>query len=161
MHLLLRTYHRLKCYQYNRIQVHNSRSNLFRLFSVGFSKYTDAAALVKAKHISLSMTGKTNYPTLSPTLAVYNAAVTAYENALGNLQNGSVTDTLIKDSARASLETLMQTLGLYVQLNCGNDLIKAQSSGFDVHADPVAANIPEIPVNVKGEWGAYTGVIWV
>ena len=129
--------------------------------SVGFSKYTDATALVKAKHISLSMTGNTNYPTPSPSLAVYNTAITTYENALGNVQNGSITDTSIKDAARANLETLMQALGMYVQLNCGNDLTKAQSSGFDVHANPVAASIPQIPINVRGDWGAHTGEIVV
>lgn len=105
------------------------------------------------------MTGNTNYTTPSPTLAVYNAAITAYENALGNVQNGSITDTSIKDAARASLENLMQALGLYVQLNCANDLTKAQSSGFDVHAAPVAAALPAVPVNVTGEWGAHTGEI--
>ena len=127
--------------------------------SVGFGEYPDARLLVKSKHISQSMTGNSNFPTPSPTLAVYNAAVLAYETALGNAENGSVNDTAIKNDARATLENLMQSLGLYVQLNCANNLNKATSSGFDVHAAPTSAVVPAIPSNVKGDAGTHTGEV--
>ncbi|MFM2224700.1 MAG: hypothetical protein RJA07_902 [Bacteroidota bacterium] len=127
--------------------------------SIGFSDYSDAELLVKAKHISQSMTGNSNFPSPSPTLTVYNAAVSAYETALGNAENGSVNDTAVKNDARDALETIMQSLGLYVQLNCANSLNKATSSGFDVHAAPTSAVVPAIPSNVKGDAGTHTGEV--
>jgi hypothetical protein len=127
--------------------------------SIGFSDYPDAGLLVKSKHISQSMTGNSNFPTPSPTLIVYNGAVTAYETALGNAEKGSVNDTIDKNEARAALENLLQSMGLYVQLNCANNLNKATSSGFDVHAAPTSAVVPVIPVNVKGDTGTHTGEV--
>ena len=105
------------------------------------------------------MTGNTNYTTSSPTLTVFNTAVTAYKTALGNVENGSTTATSAKGAARVTLENLMQSLGLYVQLNCGNDLTKAQCSGYDLHAEPTAAVIPAVPTGIKGDTGDNTGQI--
>lgn len=99
---------------------------------INFSRYKDGDLLTKAHHIVTSITGNSHYPTPLPTLADVKASVEAYERALANAANGGRTLTTIKRQARSTLETLLCTLALYVQLEGDGDIPVILSSGFDV-----------------------------
>lgn len=99
---------------------------------IGFSRYKDAALNQKANHILGCMTGNAHFPTPTPKLADVETANANYGNALAKAVDGTKQDTVLKNQARAALETVLAQLGLYVQLNSNNDPAIMLSSGFDI-----------------------------
>jgi hypothetical protein len=91
---------------------------------------SDAQLATDSQTIVTSMTGNTDYPTPSPTLAVVQAAVDAFNVAIANAANGGTELTATKNAKRNELAALLRQLSYYVSANCGGDMAKLLSSGF-------------------------------
>ena len=108
---------------------------------IGFKAFKDAELLQKTEHILQSMTGNANFATPSPTLIIVKAAYDKYSLALGKVVDGTKQDTILKNQARADLEDLLQSLGLYVQVTSNGDEAIMSSSGFDLGKIPAPVGI--------------------
>jgi len=97
-----------------------------------FSRYTDSGVAEKTQRIIDSMNDNPNYPAPVPALTDVQSLVDSYNNALANLGRTGQQGTLIKNQLRDSLEELLRTLALYVQVQGGSNLAILQSSGYDL-----------------------------
>lgn len=88
--------------------------------------------LPKCQNVIKSMTGNTHFPDPSPTMDELAKGVTEFSDALVKMQNGTPIDAIIKKQKRQILESLMNRLGIYVQLKGNNDPAIIGSSGFEL-----------------------------
>lgn len=120
----------------------------------------DDELAVRANNIIEKMTGNTDFPTPFPALADVTAALTDYDQALEQAQNGGTDKTAIKNNKRQVLEDLLTKLALYVQVHCKNDRALVLGSGFDVRkASTSRASVLEKPVNFRLLNGPYPGSV--
>jgi len=94
----------------------------------------------KATKIVNHMTGNANFATPAPTLPVVQAAADALNTALLNL-DGNTEKTAIKNMAEAELDSLVNSLGGYVQAASEGDEVKILSSGFEVRKQRTPATV--------------------
>lgn len=115
---------------------------------------------VRANNIIEKMTGNTDFPTPFPALADVTAALTDYDQALEQAQNGGTDKTAIKNNKRQALEDLLAKLALHVQVHCNNDRVRVLGSGFDVRkASTPKVTVLEKPVNFTLMNGPYPGSV--
>src|SRR3954470_7262073 len=97
-----------------------------------FSRYTDSGVAEKTQRIIDSMNDNPNYPAPVPALTDVQSLVDSYISALANLGKTGRQGTIIKNQLRESLEELLRTLALYVQVVGGNNLAILESSGYSL-----------------------------
>ena len=91
---------------------------------------SDATLITDTTGIITGLTNNPAYPTPAPTLAVVQAALTTFSDALAAAAGGGVVLTSVKNAARAALAVLLRELASYVHVACKGDLTKLLSSGF-------------------------------
>ena len=91
---------------------------------------SDMALIKDTTTIITSMTDNPAYPTPAPTLAVMQAALSTFSNALAAAADGGKTLTAAKIAARAALDVLLRELASYVHVACKGNMQKLLSSGF-------------------------------
>ena len=127
--------------------------------AIGFlTKDSDAQLNQDTETIIASMTGNTNFPTPSPTLAVISTALAAFTVALADAADGGVEKTAIKNAKRAELVSLLRQLASYVFATSNEDMTKLLSSGFPAQktARPPIGPLPT-PATPFLSQGAVTG----
>lgn len=124
---------------------------------ISFAKLRDDDLDTKSQVIIESLTNNPNFLSPQPSLADIASARTAYINALTANEMGGKQETLVKNQARKVLEAQLKLLGLYVEANCKNDEVIAQSSGFDIQKSRVPVGILSKPTNFKVENGPVSG----
>lgn len=97
---------------------------------VGFGALSQDVLLVKANHIVLSLTGNAAFPTPAPTLAVIQAAITAYEAALSGDQTPA--NTVLRKSKKKVLIQQLQLLAANLETTANGDKVKLATTGFDI-----------------------------
>ncbi len=127
--------------------------------SISFlSEDSDADLIIRSNGILIALTGNPTYPQPSPTLAVVNAGVVQFTNAVSAAAGGGMMLTSAKNDKRADLVALLRDLASYVQLRCKGDLTKLLSSGFPVQKtqrQPVG--ILPAPANLTVKLGGRSG----
>src|SRR5688572_28335559 len=109
---------------------------------LGFSLLNVPAQIERGRNITTLMTGNTNYPTPSPTLAAVDAIIDALEVAYNESRNRDTVKMEIMRTRRAELLAIIRQLGAYVQnASLGNALVTL-TSGFSV----VPPRSPKPPV---------------
>ena len=101
------------------------------------------------------MTGKTNYPTPSPTLAVITTSVNAFEIAVHDALDGGKIAIVTRNAARAELLALLRQLAAYVTGNCKTELAILIGSGFNAVKTPSPAGVLPAPQDLRLD---YTGI---
>ena len=106
------------------------------------------------------MTNNATYPAPSPTLAVVEAALATFTEAVADAVGGGVKLTSAKNDAREALAVLLRELASYVHVNCKGDMTKLLSSGFPIQK-PTRQPIGTLPAPSKLEvsLGAISGQI--
>ncbi len=111
-----------------------------------FYAETDDSILVNAKTILSSMTDNPNFVTPVPTLADVAVVLEEYVNALVKArQTQSTQDVEIKNIDKARLQNLLSKLAIYVNLTADGNLVKLESSGFQLNKEPHTHGILEAP----------------
>jgi hypothetical protein len=125
-----------------------------------FTQMRDDELAVRANNIIEKMTGNTDFPTPFPALADVTTALTEYDQALEQSQNGGTDKTAIKNNKRQALEGLLGKLGKHVEVHCKNDRAIVLGSGFDMwKASVPKATVLEKPVNFTLVNGPYPGSV--
>jgi hypothetical protein len=106
--------------------------NVIVLIDFSRNNYTDGELVSETELYIECMTGNPNYLTPSPTLIVVQGALTSFSGLRLAAQTGRIGTTEAKNEGRTILEGILKSLGLYVQLNCGNSKSKALSSGYSI-----------------------------
>jgi hypothetical protein len=122
-------------------------------------KYTDRALSTKCQHIIDKMTGNEAFATPKPTLIELAAALSSYNAAMGKAENGSKSDTVVKNNWRKTLGDLMKELADYVQITSEGDEAIILSSGFDVNKKAATIGPLPKPENFKIEPGINKGSV--
>lgn len=99
-----------------------------------------------AQKIVDEMTSNINYSSPQPPLASIQALILLYANALIKSMDGSKEDTANKNAIRTELENALSLLANYVNLTANHDLVKLESSGFNVSKEHAPIGILEAPI---------------
>ena len=91
--------------------------------NISFSRVRDSELASTAQNIVNKMTGNPNFTDPQPTIETIQEATYAYSAALARSKDGSKEDTAIKNACRLGLETLLFTLGNYVNLIAEYDVV--------------------------------------
>jgi hypothetical protein len=125
----------------------------------GTSGLRDAALSVHAQHILDNMTGNTNFPTPTPTLAVLTTAWQDFDTALAAAKNRDRQKVIIKNECRKGLEGLLNQLFDYVNLTGGTDIEMLTSSGFPLAKERTPVGDMPKPENFRALEGKGSGEI--
>jgi hypothetical protein len=99
---------------------------------LNFYRLGIALKIQKAKEVVNRMTGNANFTTPNPALAVLTAAINALEAAYEAAADGGKTLTATMHAKEAILDGLMAQLEDYISSVSAGDILKIQSSGFEV-----------------------------
>ncbi len=116
--------------------------------TLAFARLPDADLITKATFIVASLTNNLNFPTPQPALTVVQPLIEAFQTALAAAADGGKIKTAEKNAAREALVEPLRNLAIYVQQNCGNDLTKFLSSGFDLRKQPEPSGLLPAPQGV-------------
>ncbi len=103
---------------------------------INFSNFSDSELDQQAQAIVTAMTGNANFTTPVPALTVVSDAISSYQEALSNAATGDRTATSIKDQRRKDLESILRSLGLYVEVQSNSEAAVMLSSGFKISKIP-------------------------
>jgi hypothetical protein len=112
--------------------------------SISFSRFSDANFEQKTEHILQSMKNNTDFPTPSPTMEDYEAAVVRYSASLtaaATLDRNAVAE---KNEARQDLEVLSTQLGNYVMTTSKGNVKMLTASGFTLTKKPEPRKLPDM-----------------
>ena len=98
---------------------------------LGFSSAGDHQLEETAGAVIKGLTGNATYPAPPVTPASLQTALTAFTAAIAAREQGGSQATADKSNKRDALIGLLRQMAAYVQMNCGNDMAKLLSSGFD------------------------------
>jgi hypothetical protein len=129
--------------------------------SLSFTKLRDDDIDSKSLAIINSLVGNPNFPNPVPTLVEVTASRNAYVEAMSANIKGGKNETSIKNQARKDLEENLRLLGLYVQANCKDNEVIAQSSGYDIQKTKRPIGILAKPTNFKVDSGPVPGSLIV
>ena len=99
--------------------------------SLSFARLPDKELDNFALAVKTAMTGNTAFPTPPVTLANLETARAGFEGKIAAAASGGPPDTAAKNDSRAALLGMLRQIAAYVQINCGNDMAKLLSSGFE------------------------------
>ena len=105
----------------------------------GFNRISDADLRNRATQIVTAMTDNPHFPTPTPSVDAVREILDAYDDALDHCSEADRVKIAIKNQRRKTLENVLHTWGLFVLLNCDNDIAIAMSSGFNIAKTPSPA----------------------
>jgi hypothetical protein len=123
----------------------------------GFARLRDDELDNRVQKIITSMTGNVNFATPAPPLSTVATALAEYQEALSQSKDGSKEKTAIKNQKRDALEKILNSLSLYVQANCQDNLAILLSSGYEARRPNTPIGILAKPQNFKVENGPNPG----
>ncbi len=97
------------------------------------------------RNLIAMVTGNPAFPTPSPTLAVFTAAVDDLDTTTQSAMNGGRVELAARRASQAAALSLARQLGNYVESNCDGSLETLLSSGFDAIKAPTPKVVPGIP----------------
>jgi hypothetical protein len=100
--------------------------------NTSFARYKDSDLSTKAEYILFSMTGNANYLNPVVSLAAIATALQEYNDALAASMSRNSTDVAVKKEKRQVLMSLLNTLGIWVQMESNVNAAVLKSSGYDV-----------------------------
>ncbi len=112
---------------------------------INSSNLKDYELTIYAQNIFSKMTGNTNFLNPQPPLLSIQSFITAYNAALIKADDGNKADTANKNATRLSLENALNSLATYVNLTANYDVVKLESSGFNISKLPEPVGILEAP----------------
>ncbi|MDN3655414.1 hypothetical protein QWZ08_07250 [Ferruginibacter paludis] len=124
--------------------------------NTSFSRLSDADFETTARHINTSMQGNANFPNPNPSLAIVDAAVTRYSNALVAAKDLGKNSVAEKNESRLALEQVQRLLGLYIMNVSNGSITMLTSSGYPLSKEPGKVYL-EAPQNASLTNGVTSG----
>ncbi len=125
--------------------------------ALSFMKLSDAKLVIFADHVITCLTGNSEYPTPNPPLSIVQTALTEFQEKLAEAVGGGVVRTAHKNAAREALLTKLRSLALYVQEECGGELPRLLTAGYEATKTPAPAGILPAPEGVTLTQGTLSG----
>ena len=129
--------------------MNNATNGLYARVALSFARKVDTDLIAFVRNVIALMTGNTQYPTPTPTLAVLTTSVNAFETAVHEALNGGKIVIATRNAARVDLLALMRQLAAYVQASCNADLLALLGSGFDAVRAPSPVGVLPPPQNPR------------
>ena len=129
--------------------MNNATNGFYARVALSFARKVDTDLIAFVRNVIALMTGNTQYPTPTPTLAVLTTAVNAFETAVHEALNGGKIVIATRNAARVELLALMRQLAAYVQASCQADLLLLLGSGFAAVRAPSPVGVLPAPQNPR------------
>ena len=113
--------------------------------TISVGKFRDNELVNYAQKIVQKMTDNPNFTAPQPDLATIQNAINIYMAALIKSKDGTKEDTANKNATRRVLENLLNSLGGHVNQVSATDLVKLDSSGFNISKTPTVIGILDAP----------------
>jgi hypothetical protein len=128
---------------------------------IDFTRVKDNDLTETSMLVHKKLSANPDFPTPSPTLTVFLAAIEDYSTALVKAKDGTKQDTADKNAKRKILEEMLADLGNYVNITADGDLVKLEGSGFPLTKIPEPVGILEQPKSFKVTDGIEPGSVTV
>lgn len=113
---------------------------------IDFSKTTDDTLLIDAKTVITSMTNNPNFENPTPSVAEISLICDAYDSALVTAKHTkSKQDVEAKNDAKMALQNALSKMATYVNMVADSDVVKLNSSGFELNKLPQKHGILPAP----------------
>lgn len=129
-----------------------------------FKRQSEANLQVRTRRIIVSMTGNPRFPGPLPPPAPSVEQLTAAFDTYCAAHQASLTGDLLRiaerNAAREVLEDMLARLGAYLEFAAHGDELALQSTGFELHREPVRIDRsvpPPAPENLRVQRGALSG----
>jgi hypothetical protein len=116
--------------------MNSSTNGYYARVALSFARKIDTDLIAFVRNVITLMTGNTNYPSPSPTLAEVTTSVSDFETSVYNALDGGKIAIATRNAARQAVLALLRQLAAYVQGNCKADLLALISSGFEAVRAP-------------------------
>ncbi len=105
---------------------------IFGKVKTGFSRFTVAILLMKARNIYAAMLDNTNFATPNPDMPTLLQLINALQDAQDAAADGGKAAIAARDEAQGNLITLLKALGNYVNYTAQGNVPILATSGFDL-----------------------------
>ena len=129
--------------------MNNATDGFYARVALSFAKKVDTSLIAFVRNVIALMTGNTQYPAPTPTLAALTTAVNAFETAVHDALDGGKIAIATRNAARVELLALMRQLAAYVQGGCNADLLALLTSGFEAVRAPSPVGVLPAPQNPR------------
>lgn len=93
-------------------------------------RYSDTELVLFVSKVLVSLTGNVYFTDLEESLTLLAQKQKVFEDYLTKMGDGSRQVTLLKNIARADVETTLQPLALKIELEAQGDMVKLMTTGF-------------------------------
>jgi hypothetical protein len=109
-----------------------------------YNSWSDKRLVTEAVKVQAGMTGNADFPTPTPSMEVYSAALSDFINNVGKAGSRDINAVAAKNASRKVLIELSITLGAYVMLTANGDREKLLTTNFPTRkqAQPVVLGKP-------------------
>ena len=125
--------------------------------SLGFARKIDTDLIAFTRNVITLMTGNTDYPTPSPTLAIVKTSVDDFETAVHDALDGGKIAITTRNAKRNELLSLLRQEAAYVTGTCKSDLVILIGSGFNAVRTPSPVGVLPAPQNLRLEYTGMSG----
>ena len=139
--------------------MNNIVDGLYPRVSLSFAKYSVSHLITFLRNLITMITANPAYPTPTPTLAAFTAAVDDLQAKTQSAMNRGRTEVTARRAALRATLTLAKQLASYVQTNCNSDLGTLQSSGFNAIRSRSPSVVPATPGNPRLEYNGISGTL--
>ena len=105
---------------------------IFGKVKTGFSRFTVAILLMKARNIYAAMLDNSNFPTPNPDMPTLLQLINTLQDAQDAAAYGGKAAIAARDEAQANLIALLKALGNYVNYTAQGNVPVLTTSGFDL-----------------------------
>lgn len=114
-----------------------------------YVKLSDSSLNFKAKTVVISLTGNSNFPVMTPTIADFTIIQTNFSDALEKAISGDRKLIALKNQAKDELLNAMRQLAMDVDAQANGDKALLISSGFDLGSSGDSTSVLGIPSDFK------------
>jgi hypothetical protein len=133
------------------------KSNSMKKIKFEFRHYSDGQMLVFSKGVHVALTGNAFFPTVSPSLATLQSAITAYDAALSLAKEGGRANVAAKNARKQELVDILVDLALDLMKTAAGNQEMLETTGYPLSKTPAPQPPIGVPVITRIENGESIG----
>lgn len=126
-----------------------------------FRYYSDGTTLVFSKGVLVALTANAFFPTITPSLATLQTAITAYDDALALAKEGGKANIGAKNARKQELVQVLVEIALDLMKTAVGNVEMLLTTGYPLTKTPAPIGPIGVPVIIKIENGEGTGSLVV
>jgi hypothetical protein len=132
-------------------------NGFYVLVSRAFGKYSAAHLVTFFQNVIDMVTGNPAFPGITPTTADAQTALDDLKAKDMAAMNRGRLEMLARNASRLAFLVIGRQWANYVEANCGGSLETLESSGFEARRAPTPPVAPNVPGNLRADYGKNSG----